>query len=101
MNHTASSQKQFTNDWKDLYIAALFEHDKNVLPERIAAAQAAIAARKQELLTSENNADERRVLDNAAFSLQALAQCFSMGQMVAHRESSARAQPNSVLGDFR
>jgi len=85
MNYAASSQRQRSIDWKDLDLAALFEHDKNRLPARIATAQLAIAARKQEL--SPGKADERRVLDQAAFSLQALAQCFSLGHIVAHRES--------------
>jgi DNA-directed RNA polymerase len=81
MNHT-SSQKEFTADWKDLYIAALFENDKTRLAQRIAAAQVAIAARRHEVV-SRNDFEERRVLDNAAFSLQALAQCFSLAQLVA------------------
>ncbi len=91
MNHGASSQKQLTSDWKNLYISALFEHDKTRFAQRIAAAQAAIAARRQEILASENNAEERRVLDNAAFSLQALARCFSIGQLVARRGLERRS----------
>lgn len=88
MNHAASSQEKGSIDWKDLYMAALFEHDKNRLPERIATAQLAIAKRRQEL--SSKNAEETRVLDNAAFSLQALAQCFSLSQIVAPRAVERR-----------
>jgi DNA-directed RNA polymerase len=87
MNHAASSLKG-SIDWKDLYLAALFEHDKNRLPERILTAHLAIATRKQEL--SAGKVEEKRVLDQAAFSLQALAQCFSLGQIVARRESRTR-----------
>ena len=65
--------------------SALFEPDKTRLAQRIAEAQAAIAARRQELLAAANDAEEKRVLDNAAFSLLALAQCFSMSQVIAHR----------------
>ena len=81
MNHS-SSPKEFTSDWKDLYVAALFENDKTRLAQRIAAAQVAIAARRHKA-ASENDFEERRVLDNASFSLQALAQCFSLAQLVA------------------
>ena len=85
MNDGTSSPKQLTSDWKNLFIAALFEPDKTRLAQRIAEAQAAIAARRQELLAAANDAEEKRVLDNAAFSLLALAQCFSMSQVIAHR----------------
>ena len=88
MNHAASSQEKGTVDWKDLYLAALFEQDKNRLAERIVTAQLAIATRRQEL--SSGNAEVKRVLDNAAFSLQALAQCFSLGQRVAPRALERR-----------
>jgi DNA-directed RNA polymerase len=85
MNHGPSSQKERSSNWKDLYIAALFERDKTRLTQRIATAQAAIADRRHEVFASGNDGDERRVLDNAAFSLQALARCFSISQLVAHR----------------
>jgi len=88
MNHAASSQQEKNIDWKELYVAALFEQDKDRLPEKIALAQLAIATKKQEL--SSGSIDERRVLDNAAFSLQALAQCFAIGQMVPPREVERR-----------
>lgn len=81
MNHS-SSLKESTSDWKDLYVAALFENDKTRLAQRIAAAQIAIAARRHQVVSG-NDFEERRVLDNAAFSLQALAQCFSLAQQVA------------------
>ena len=59
--------------WKDLYIAALFENDKGRLAERIAIAQLAIGSRRRELLMSRNDPQERQHLDNALFSLHALA----------------------------
>ena len=88
MNRASSSQRN--GEWKDLYIAALFEHDKTKLAQRIAVAQFAIAERKQEL-PSGNNSEEKLVLDNAAFSLLALARCFSVGQLVAHRGFERRS----------
>ena len=88
MNRASSSQRN--DEWKDLYIAALFEQDKTKLAQRIAVAQFAIAERKQEL-ASGNNSDEKLVLDNAAFSLLALARCFSVGRLVAHRGFERRS----------
>ena len=88
MNRASSSQRN--DEWKDLYIAALFEHDKTKLAQRIAVALFAIAERKQEL-TSGNDTEEKLVLDNAAFSLHALARCFSVGQVVAHSGSERRS----------
>jgi len=89
MNRASSSQRNA--EWKDLYIAALFEHDKTKLAQRIAVAQFAIAERKQELVSG-NDADEKLVLDNAAFSLLALARCFSVGQLIAHRGFERRSK---------
>jgi hypothetical protein len=60
-------------NWKDLYIAALFENDRAKQAERIALAQFAIASRRRELLMTRNNAQERQGLDNALFSLHAFA----------------------------
>jgi hypothetical protein len=76
-----------SDNWKELYIAALFEDDKTRLAEKITAAQIAIAARRRELLVlgsdSGTDSEDRRILDNAAFSLQALGECFSLGQRAA------------------
>jgi len=96
MNHAASSQQERNIDWKELYVAALFEQDKDRLPEKIALAQLAIATKKQEL--SSGSIDERRVLENAAFSLQALAQCFAIGNqkytLVVTRATMRQAEPD-------
>jgi hypothetical protein len=59
--------------WRELYIAALFESDRVKLAERIATAQAAVAIRRRQLFSSGNDAQERKLLDNALFSLHALA----------------------------
>ncbi len=88
--NSPSSGKSLSNDWKELYLAALFENDKNKLAQSIAAAHAAIAARRHEILISGNDTMERRVLDNATLSLQALAQCFSMGQFAGNKEFGLR-----------
>jgi len=88
--NSPSSGKSLSNDWKDLYLAALFENDKTKLAQSIAAAHAAIATRRHEISISGNDAMERRVLDNATLSLQALSQCFSMGQFVVNQGSGLR-----------
>jgi hypothetical protein len=72
-------------DWKDLYMLALFERDKTKLAERIAAAQAEIKTRRRKLSKANGvgndhvtDRNERQTLDNALFSLQALASCLLM-----------------------
>ena len=64
--------------WKALYIAALFENQKPRISEKIAAAQAAIQARRRELTLSANDVRERHALDNALFSLEALRTCLAI-----------------------
>jgi hypothetical protein len=61
--------------WKELYMAAVFESDKSKLAERIIEAHAAIGTRKRKLLKTGDDAQERRLLDTALFSLQALWSC--------------------------
>jgi hypothetical protein len=50
MNQSTSSPT-FTG-WRALYVAALFETDKNRLPARIADAEKAIVARSRELFSA-------------------------------------------------
>jgi hypothetical protein len=75
-------------DWKDLYMEALFERDKTKLSERIAAAQLAIETRRRELFNF-GNPQERQVLDNALFSLQALATCLLTAPRATARGQAA------------
>jgi hypothetical protein len=73
-DNAASSNPLYLNyDWRQLYIAALFENDKRKLAEKIAIAQQAVGTRRQELFASGGDTRERQVLDNALFSLHALA----------------------------
>jgi hypothetical protein len=69
----STSSKSFDYSWRQLYIAALFENDKRKLAEKIAIAQQAVGTRRQELFASGGDTRERQVLDNALFSLHALA----------------------------
>jgi hypothetical protein len=77
MRHSSLSEP--TSNWKQLYIAALFENDKAMIPEKISEAQRAIRMRRRQLLEDPGcNAQERQALDNALFSLQALRACLAI-----------------------
>jgi rRNA pseudouridine-1189 N-methylase Emg1 (Nep1/Mra1 family) len=60
-----------------LYVAALFESDKEMIPQKIAQAQRAIRIHRRRLLEQHGSAQERQALDNALFSLQALRSCLA------------------------
>jgi hypothetical protein len=76
------------NHWRDLYVSALFETDRTRLPERIAEAERAIAARARELFSAGTDTiEEDQALDDALYSLRALQSCLELGAM-AHPESS-------------
>ena len=62
-----------SNNWKELYRAALFETDKNRMAERIANAEWALALRARELFhTGREHLQERQAVDAAIYALQAL-----------------------------
>jgi hypothetical protein len=71
-----------SDDWKELYLAALYESDKIKLAKRIAQAQIAIETERKKLFISMRDirdiTHERQVLDNASFCLQALASCMAI-----------------------
>ena len=85
-----------SDDWKELYLAALYESDKIKLAKRIAQAQIAIAAERKKLFISaraiRDIAHERQVLDNASFCLQALASCMAIPPAASHRAIQAATQ---------
>jgi hypothetical protein len=62
--------------WRDLYVAALFETDKNRIPKRIAEAEKAIVARARELFAAGSDTiEEDQALDDALYALRALQSC--------------------------
>jgi hypothetical protein len=72
--NTALRKDLEANSWKDLYHAAIYEPDLNQLPERIAAAEAALVLRARELFyTAEDDAEEGESLDYAMYILHALS----------------------------
>lgn len=75
MKRTASSPDK---QWKELYIAALFENDKSKMPRKIADAQMAILTRRRKAMSSVSDVKERQALDTALLSLQALANCLAI-----------------------
>lgn len=63
-------------EWHVLYHAALFESDRNKLPQRIEEAEKAVLCRIRELfLTNTDHIEEDVVLDDALYALRALRSC--------------------------
>src|SRR5437660_389049 len=59
--------------WRQLYKAALFETNRDRLPERIAEAEKAIVARSRELFASTTDTiEEDQALDDALYAMRAL-----------------------------
>ena len=56
--NTGSSKSPESRVWRDLYKAALFEHDERKFPERIADAERALVQRARELF--HNSGDKHR-----------------------------------------
>jgi hypothetical protein len=62
----------YTGSWKDLYHAAICEPDLNRLPDRIAAAEAAVAVCLRELsYATDDNAEEAESMEDAMYILHA------------------------------
>jgi hypothetical protein len=68
-----------TKAWKDLYVAALLENDKERIPPLIAEAERAIRARARELFNaSGDHIQEEHAMDDALYALHALKSCLAM-----------------------
>ena len=66
------------SSWRELYKAALFEKNREKLPERIADAEKAIIARARELFASSaDTIEEDQALDDALYALRALQSCLT------------------------
>lgn len=64
--------------WKDLYVAALLEGDRNRVPKLIAEAESAIAERARELFkTSGDHIEEEQAMGDALYALHALKSCLT------------------------
>jgi hypothetical protein len=83
---TLSCPHNHLDTWRELYLAALFENDKSLMPSRIADAEQAIVARARELFSAGNDTiEEDQALDDALYALKALQNCLQL------RSSSAVA----------
>ncbi len=60
------------SDWKQLYMAALFEDDAAKILQRIAEAEMALATRAAQLGENGDEAREQQAMDNATYFLQLL-----------------------------
>lgn len=59
--------------WRELYRAALFETDKNMMSERVAKAECTLAVRARELFHKGNeHLQERQAVDAAIYALYTL-----------------------------
>jgi hypothetical protein len=73
---TAPSLK--AKDWKDLYVAALLEGDKDKIPSLIDQAERAIVNRARELFGSTgDHIQEEEGLEDALYALHALKTCLA------------------------
>ena len=62
--------------WHELYHAALFESDRDEIPDKIAEAENAILSRMKELFAVDSDhIEEDVVLDDALYALRALRTC--------------------------
>lgn len=62
--------------WRTLYQTALFETDRQMIPQRIAVAEAAILRRVKDLFFVEcDHIEEDLILDDALYALRALRNC--------------------------
>lgn len=64
--------------WHELYRAALFETDKQMLPSRIAEAERALILRGRELFEVPDNSEEADAVDDALYALRALRSCIEL-----------------------
>ena len=68
--------RQSQPTWHVLYQAALFENDRDKVPQRIAEAEKAILNRVKELFVVDgDHIEEDQVLEDALYGLRALRSC--------------------------
>jgi len=70
--------------WHVLYQDALFERDKNKIPQKIADAEKAILSRMKELFyATDDHIEEDLILDDALYALRALRNCVAHEMLAA------------------
>ena len=79
-----------TRDWKELYVAALLENDKNLIPSLITDAERAIVLRARQLFhDAGNNLREGQALDDALLTLRTLKACLATRAQFVQQHSAA------------
>jgi hypothetical protein len=74
----ATAPSLTAKDWKDLYVAALLEGDKDKIPSLIDQAERAIVNRARELFGSTgDHIQEEEGLEDALYALHALKTCLA------------------------
>lgn len=58
-------------DWTTLYRAAILETNRNVILQRISAAETSVLARRRELFHNAEMIEERELLEDALYALRA------------------------------
>jgi len=64
-------------NWKTLYRAAIFETNRNAIPERVSRAEKAVIARGRELFRQRENIEEREEIETALYCLRAYRNAYS------------------------
>lgn len=78
-------------DWKEVYKAALFEDDNAKIPQRIAEAETALAARALELFgTDGDQIHEQQSMENARYFLRVLGN--TLGELSTAREYASQTK---------
>jgi hypothetical protein len=73
------SQSAAIEDWRELYLTALFETDRQKLPSLVAEAERALVVRSRELFAkSGSNSAEARAVDKGLYALRALRDCLEL-----------------------
>jgi len=75
----SSSPSNGVQNWRGLYVAALFETDQQKLPSRIVEAERALRMRANELFAmSRDNSEQGQAVDYALYALKVLSNCLEL-----------------------
>jgi hypothetical protein len=86
----ASSQLVDARLWRSLYVAALFEADSAILPDRIVQAQAVLVHGARELFYAPgDHIEEEEALNDAMYALRALRNAYRNGCLTAESGTTA------------
>ena len=73
----SGSESKPLQQWRNLFLVALFETDRQRIPSRIVEAEKALLLRLRELhAISEHDSEEGKALDKGLYALRALRDCF-------------------------